>query len=101
MATREDNQRLGAGFIGLGMAGAGMVRSLAEHPDVSIAAAADRFPAPREAFARDFEAEVYEDAEALCESPNVESLRHTSFTKSTSSWPRNTASTSSLKSRWR
>ena len=67
-----ERQRLRIGFIGLGMAGSGMVRSMAEHPDVSIAAAADRHAAPREAFARDFEAEVYDDAEALCESPNVD-----------------------------
>jgi len=72
MVAREDSQRLRIGFIGLGMAGSGMVRSMVEHPGVSIAAAADLFPAPREAFARDFEAEVYEDAEALCESPNVD-----------------------------
>ena len=70
MATEQ--QRLRIGFIGLGMAGSGMVRSMVEHPDVSIAAAADRHAGPREAFARDFEAEVYEDAEALCESPNVD-----------------------------
>ncbi len=70
MATEQ--QRLRIGFIGLGMAGSGMVRSMVEHPDVSIAAAADRHAEPREAFARDFEAEVYEDAEALCESPNVD-----------------------------
>ncbi|MCY4624648.1 MAG: Gfo/Idh/MocA family oxidoreductase, partial [Chloroflexi bacterium] len=70
MATEQ--QRLRIGFIGLGMAGSGMVRSMVEHPDVSIAAAADRHAEPREAFARDFEAEVYEDAEELCESPNVD-----------------------------
>ena len=67
-----NDARLRIGFIGLGMAGSGMVRSMSTHPDVSIAAAADRFAAPREAFARDFEAEVYDDAEALCESPNVD-----------------------------
>ena len=70
MAT--ERQRLRIGFIGLGMAGSGMVRSMADHPDVSIAAAADRHAGPREAFARDFEAEVYEDAAALVESPNVD-----------------------------
>jgi phthalate 4,5-cis-dihydrodiol dehydrogenase len=70
MANGED--RLRVGFIGLGMAGSGMVKNLAEHPDVSITAAADRFPEPREAFARDFEAEVYEDAEELCKSPNID-----------------------------
>ena len=96
MAT--ERERLRIGFIGLGMAGSGMVRSMAEHPDVSIAAAADRHAEPREAFARDFEAEVYEDAEALVESPNVDfvyvATPHSS-TKSTSSWRRSTASTSS------
>lgn len=70
MASGED--RLRVGFIALGMAGGGMVRNLTEHPDVSIAAAADKFPAPREAFARDFEGEVYEDAAELCKRPNID-----------------------------
>lgn len=70
MAT--ERHRLRIGFIGLGMAGSGMVRSMAEHPDVSITAAADHHAGPREAFARDFEAETYADAEALCESDNVD-----------------------------
>ncbi len=70
MANGED--RLRVGFIGLGMAGGGMVRNLAEHPDVSIAAAADKFAGPREAFSRDFEGEVYEDAADLCKSPNID-----------------------------
>jgi phthalate 4,5-cis-dihydrodiol dehydrogenase len=70
MASGED--RLRVGFIALGMAGGGMVRNLTEHPDVSIAAAADKFPAPREAFARDFEGEVYEDATELCKRPNID-----------------------------
>ena len=70
--SMANENRMRVGFIGLGMAGGGMVRNLAEHPDVSIVAAADKFPAPREAFARDFEGEVYEDASDLCKSPNID-----------------------------
>ena len=63
---------LGLGVIGLGMAGAVMVRAAARHPGVVVAAAADPQPAPREAFGRDFNARTYADARALCEDPAVE-----------------------------
>jgi phthalate 4,5-cis-dihydrodiol dehydrogenase len=63
---------LGLGVIGLGMAGAVMVRAAARHPGTVIAAAADPQPGPREAFGRDFNARTYADARALCEDPAVE-----------------------------
>lgn len=63
---------LGLGVIGLGMAGAVMVRAAARHPGVVVAAAADPQPAPREAFGRDFNARTYADARALVEDPSVE-----------------------------
>ena len=47
---------LGLGVVGLGMAGAVMVRAAARHPGVVLAAAADPQAAPREAFGRDFNA---------------------------------------------
>jgi phthalate 4,5-cis-dihydrodiol dehydrogenase len=63
---------LGLGVVGLGMAGAVMVRAAARHPGVVLAAAADPQAAPREAFGRDFNARTYADARALCEDPAVE-----------------------------
>jgi phthalate 4,5-cis-dihydrodiol dehydrogenase len=68
MTTRA----LGLGVIGLGMAGAVMVRAAARHQGVVLTAAADPQAAPREAFGRDFNARTYADARALCEDPAVE-----------------------------
>ncbi len=65
---------LGLGVIGLGMAGAVMVRAAARHPGVVLAAAADPQAAPREAFARDFNARTYADAHALVADGAVEAV---------------------------
>ena len=65
---------LGLGVIGLGMAGAVMVRAAARHPGTVLTAAADPQPGPREAFGRDFNARTYADARALCEDPAVEAV---------------------------
>jgi len=74
---REDamtERALRLGVIGLGMAGAVMVRAAARHDGVALVAAADPHAAPREAFARDFNARAYADARALCEDANVEAV---------------------------
>jgi len=63
---------IGLGIAGLGMAGAVMVQAAAEHAGYVVRAAADPHPAPRAAFARDFNANVYEDIGALCADPAVE-----------------------------
>jgi phthalate 4,5-cis-dihydrodiol dehydrogenase len=65
---------VGLGVIGLGMAGAVMVRAAARHPGTVLTAAADPQPGPREAFGRDFNARTYADARALCEDPAVEAV---------------------------
>jgi phthalate 4,5-cis-dihydrodiol dehydrogenase len=65
---------VGLGVIGLGMAGAVMVRAAARHPGTVLTAAADPQPGPREAFGRDFNARTYADACALCEDPAVEAV---------------------------
>src|SRR5580658_2842982 len=65
---------LGLGVIGLGMAGAVMVRAAARHPGVVLAAAADPQAGPREAFAGDFNARAYADARALVEDAAVEAV---------------------------
>jgi phthalate 4,5-cis-dihydrodiol dehydrogenase len=63
---------IGLGIAGLGMAGAVMVRAAAAHGGYALKAAADPQPAPRAAFAWDFNASVYEDVTAMCADPAVE-----------------------------
>ena len=63
---------LGLGIAGLGMAGAVMVRAAAGHPGLRLCAAADPHDAPRQAFARDFNARAYADVAELCADPAVE-----------------------------
>ncbi len=63
---------LGLAIAGLGMAGAVMVRAAAAHPGVTLVAAADPHDAPRDAFARDFNARAYADIGELCADPAVE-----------------------------
>ena len=63
---------IGLGVIGLGMAGAVMVHAAAAQPGYVIQAGADPHPAPRQAFARDFNASAYADAAELCADPAVE-----------------------------
>jgi phthalate 4,5-cis-dihydrodiol dehydrogenase len=63
---------IGLGIAGLGMAGAVMVQAAAAHAGYVLRAAADPHAAPRAAFARDFNASVYDDIGALCTDPAVE-----------------------------
>ena len=63
---------IGLGIAGLGMAGAVMVQAAAAHPGFVLRAAADPHPAPRQAFARDFNASAYDDIAGLCADPAVE-----------------------------
>lgn len=70
----EAGKPVGLGIAGLGMAGAVMVRAAADHPGINIVAAAETQAAPREAFARDFNAQVYNDMNALCANPEVEAV---------------------------
>jgi phthalate 4,5-cis-dihydrodiol dehydrogenase len=63
---------LGLAIAGLGMAGAVMVRAAAAHSGVKLVAAADPHDAPRNAFARDFNARAYADITELCADPAVD-----------------------------
>jgi phthalate 4,5-cis-dihydrodiol dehydrogenase len=71
-APAADPSPIGLGIAGLGMAGAVMVQAAAAHGGYVLRAAADPHPAPRAAFARDFNASVYDDIGALCADPAVE-----------------------------
>jgi phthalate 4,5-cis-dihydrodiol dehydrogenase len=70
--SRPDLEPVGLGIVGLGMAGAVMVHAAAAHPGFVLKAAADPHAKPREAFARDHNAQAYADVEQLCADPAVE-----------------------------
>jgi phthalate 4,5-cis-dihydrodiol dehydrogenase len=74
MASAMSNkpEPIGLGIAGLGMAGAVMVQAAAAHPGYVLRAAADPHPTPRAAFARDFQAKVYDDIGGLFGDPDVE-----------------------------
>jgi hypothetical protein len=91
---------LGLAIAGLGMAGAVMVRAAAAHPGVTLVAAADPHAAPRNAFARDFNARAYADMTELCTTSST-SRRRINSTPRTPRTPPAPASTLSSKSRWR
>jgi phthalate 4,5-cis-dihydrodiol dehydrogenase len=71
-AMTDKPEPIGLGIAGLGMAGAVMVRAAAAHAGYVLRAAADPHPAPRAAFAQDFQAKVYDDIGGLCGDPDIE-----------------------------
>jgi len=68
------NQPVGLGIVGLGTAGAMMVRAAARHPGIRIAAACDPLAAPRDALARAFGAHPYAEFDTLLADPAVEAV---------------------------
>jgi len=70
----SDSPTLRVGIVGLGQATVSFLPSLLTHPHVQITAGADPRPEPRGAFARDFEAEVYENGVDLCASADVDAV---------------------------
>jgi phthalate 4,5-cis-dihydrodiol dehydrogenase len=62
------------GVIGLGRATLSFLPALVRHSGVQITAGADPRPEARAAWARDFEAETFENATQLCASPNVDAV---------------------------
>jgi phthalate 4,5-cis-dihydrodiol dehydrogenase len=65
---------LALGVVGLGTAGAMMVRAAARHPGMRLAACADPRTEAREAFARDFNARAYADLEPMLADPEIEAV---------------------------
>jgi phthalate 4,5-cis-dihydrodiol dehydrogenase len=65
---------IGLGIVGLGMAGAVMVRAAAAYPGIKIVAAAEPHDAPRAAFSRDFNSRAYGSIEELCADPAVDAV---------------------------
>jgi phthalate 4,5-cis-dihydrodiol dehydrogenase len=70
--TSDRSAPIGLGICGLGMAGAVMVQAAAAHRGYALRAAAEPHAAPREVFARDFNASAYADMKELCADPAVE-----------------------------
>lgn len=70
----DDAPPIGLGVVGLGLAGAMMIRSAVVHPRFALRAGMDPLPRPREAFARDFGARVHAEFDALCADPDVEAI---------------------------
>jgi phthalate 4,5-cis-dihydrodiol dehydrogenase len=71
---RAEQPPLRLGIAGLGLAGAFMVRAAAVHPHIRLSAGMDPLPRPRQTFAQQFGANVYEDFEELCRDPSVEAI---------------------------
>jgi predicted dehydrogenase len=71
----SDNLRpLNVGILGLGMAGAGIIRSLDANPDVRIAAVADLRENALAAFRESHDGRVYQSLERLRDDPEVEAV---------------------------
>src|SRR5690348_4170074 len=62
------------GVIGLGRAGTMMLRAMARHPDIQVTAAADVHQQHLARFQGDFGALAFDDAAALCASPEVDTV---------------------------
>jgi phthalate 4,5-cis-dihydrodiol dehydrogenase len=62
------------GIAGLGLAGSFMIRAAVAHSGIALCAGMDPLPRPREAFARQFNAQVYSDFHDLCRDPSVEAI---------------------------
>lgn len=62
------------GVVGLGRAASSMLPSLAAHPRVTVAAAADPDHAARERFANEYGGATFEGAEALCRHGGVDAV---------------------------
>lgn len=74
MAAGNSQPLLRLGLIGLGGATSQMLPSLLNHPHTCITACAEPRREPREKFAADFAVAAFEDARALCESPEVDAV---------------------------
>jgi phthalate 4,5-cis-dihydrodiol dehydrogenase len=70
----EPHRKLRLGVIGMGGAWLISLPSFVRIPYLEITAGADPRPEARDRLARDFEADVYSDAEDVCRSPKVDAV---------------------------
>jgi phthalate 4,5-cis-dihydrodiol dehydrogenase len=71
VADRAPTARLNVGVLGVGLAGADIIRSLADDPLVEVIAIADPRPNARERFRRRFGGRAYDTVDGLCDDPSV------------------------------
>jgi phthalate 4,5-cis-dihydrodiol dehydrogenase len=62
------------GFAGLGMAAGRLIPEISQLPFIRLTAAADLRAHARERFRGEFNAEVYDSVEEMCQSPNVDAV---------------------------
>src|SRR5688572_31649320 len=62
------------GVVGLGMAGSEILRSLADMPEVEIAAVASSRPEARSAFKENFGGQSHASFDELCRDPNIDAV---------------------------
>lgn len=74
MSTNTEKKTLRAGVAGLGMAGAGILSTLAAFDDVQLVAAADPREQARKAFEAEFGGSTYDSVEQLCDDPEVDAV---------------------------
>src|ERR1700678_4503976 len=73
--TRNGEVRaLRVGVAGLGMAGGGILSTLARIPEVEVVASADPRPAARGLFGEEFHRQAHQSFEALCRDDSVEAI---------------------------
>ena len=72
MEKSQGTKPLRIGIAGLGVAGAVILREVAQRSHWAVTAAADIRGVALEAFAREYGGETYTSVEAMCESPNVD-----------------------------
>ena len=73
-SAQNSSPELRMAIAGLGAAGCMMIPAMVKNPKVRITAAADLDEPSLDKFHSDFQAEVYGDVEALCQSPNVDAI---------------------------
>ena len=72
--TTNNGKPINVGVIGLGMAGAGILRGLATQPGVRLAAAADTRESALGAFRNQYGGRIYDSLDRLCADPEVEAV---------------------------
>ena len=74
MTTNGESRALRIGVAGLGMAGGGILSTLAKIAEVEVVSSADPRPAARELFQQQFGCEAYASLEELCRDDRVEAI---------------------------
>jgi phthalate 4,5-cis-dihydrodiol dehydrogenase len=71
---KTETPTLRIGIAGLGIAGSSFIPALLKHPHVKLTAASTRNKDRLDKFAKDFQAETYQNVEDLCKSSHVDAI---------------------------